>query len=95
MAAYAKDLNTAETAYAAIDEVCTEPFVTITWAKDEDMIDQQLYAQLKQLWNKAFISFSTVQIYDRPYIHLYVRVSVSVMKKCSNSKMVSVNLRDW
>lgn len=33
MAAYAKDLNTAETAYAAIDEVCTEPFVTITWAK--------------------------------------------------------------
>lgn len=24
MAAYAKDLNTAETAYAAIDEVCTK-----------------------------------------------------------------------
>lgn len=25
MAAYAKDLNTAETAYAAIDEVCADP----------------------------------------------------------------------
>lgn len=29
MAAYAKDLNTAETAYAAIDEVCNKPFVTL------------------------------------------------------------------
>ena len=28
MAAYAKDLNTAETAYAAIDEVCYNTFVS-------------------------------------------------------------------
>lgn len=29
MAAYAKDLNTAETAYAAIDEVCTKAYFNI------------------------------------------------------------------
>ena len=35
MAAYAKDLNTAETAYAAIDEVCTRPSVMFEYVSIE------------------------------------------------------------
>ena len=61
MAAYAKDLNTAETAYAAIDEVCTK---SLLWHSNECVAINKLIYPVTQgkVWLYQLSLYSSTDV---------------------------------